>query len=242
MKNKYAYVTLLSSQDYLLALLVLNKSLCSVKSKYPLLVCITENLATETNLNILQKEHIQYKIISTLTYNANIDQILSSNLKNTASKIQIFSLKDYDKLVYLDCDSLILQNIDDLFNYPNGAMLHYSNEKKGMSGLFVINPKLHNEQFYIYLIQNYPNIVDGNLIGDLFFVAIDNQMYQIPEIYFINSSVIKKEYKGLHYGLGEEWKKPFLISSLKEILKYNQYPSYAKYFEYMIPLKKQYNL
>jgi len=35
----------------------------------------------------------------------------------TFSKLNIWKIVDYDKLVYLDADTIVLENIDNLFNY-----------------------------------------------------------------------------------------------------------------------------
>ena len=54
-KLKYSYVTLLSSQEYILPVLVLNQSLLNVKSQYPLLVLITDDVAKDNYiLNVLK--------------------------------------------------------------------------------------------------------------------------------------------------------------------------------------------
>ena len=204
--HNYTYTTLVSSQEYLIAALILNESIKRAGSLYPFLICLTADLATEDNINILKKENINVKIIPVLKYsfpsNGTVD--------NTASKINVFNLKEYDKILYIDADSLILKNIDHLFEKLDGSILHYPSEARGMSGMFLINPKNHNYNIYKFLIENY-NMYDGGIIGHLFFHCISNPEYFIEEKYLFNvysskQDINLKEYYGLHFGLSQ---KPF---------------------------------
>lgn len=65
----------------------------------------------------------------------------------TFTKLNIWKFVDYDKLVYLDADTIVLENIDNLFNYEElsavlggSQMLKY----KGIeSGVLVIKPNIN---------------------------------------------------------------------------------------------------
>ena len=69
--NNYAYVTLLSSIDYLPAIIILNNSFKQVQSKYPLVVAVTENIIQEAEY-YLKQEQILYKVIPVIQYHKNI--------------------------------------------------------------------------------------------------------------------------------------------------------------------------
>ena len=58
------YITLVSSKEYLLAALTLNASLKRVKAKYPLVIAITEDIATTERLSAITAEGAEYIIIS----------------------------------------------------------------------------------------------------------------------------------------------------------------------------------
>ena len=93
-----AYVTLLSSLDYLPAVLILNETLKKVKSKYPLVVGITQNIFSQKIKKILEKNNIIVETIKTLEYSKNVKEKkkdLTNTLK-TASKISLFSLYNYE--------------------------------------------------------------------------------------------------------------------------------------------------
>lgn len=124
--GKRAYVSLLSSNEYLNGVLVLNQSLKNVNSEYELILVINDELNLDTlcelkvrKIKTIQFDKIEYprSTIERMEKNGWIN----SNLYNTADKLRIFSLTEYEKLVYLDADLLILKNIDYLFDYPNGC-------------------------------------------------------------------------------------------------------------------------
>ena len=208
---KMAYCTLLSSEDYLDAVLILNKSLRDVNSQYPLVVMVTNNIANDQLIFILNANGIIWEVIDYLSYSQNM-QIKYKNYSvlNTASKLQIFSLKHWDKLVYIDADTLVLKNIDNLFCYPDGAMLKYDSENFGFSGLFVVIPKYHQEnELYLHLVYN-TDCFDGDLLGKLWFFIRDSKNHQIPEHYMIPYNALMKKYTNnyiIHYNnLIKPWK------------------------------------
>ena len=103
---------------------------------------------------------------------------------NTASKIQLFTLKNWDKLVYLDADVLVLQNIDDLFNRLDGSMIKYSDDTMGFTGMFVFEPRNHQEDEFYPTIMSHHACVDGDLIGKLWFFVRESKEHQIDPKYF----------------------------------------------------------
>lgn len=183
----YAYVTLLSSEDYLPATLILNQNLKDVNSRYPLLVAVTENIYEQVK-PYLEAENILYKIFPFLEYSEATKKIWMQEMGtaytlNIASKFLLFKLYDYDKLVYLDSDIIIYENIDELFNYPDGAM--YNDNGKPFIGLFTFIPKNHNADYY-YVLSNYFERIESDILEPLFFPFKSNPDYRIPFKYYVN--------------------------------------------------------
>ena len=52
---RYAFCTLLSSKDYLVPVLILNRNLHDINSQYPLIVMVTNNIINDVK-NYLDKE------------------------------------------------------------------------------------------------------------------------------------------------------------------------------------------
>ena len=211
--KKQAYVTLLSSKNYIDAVAILALSLQIANSKYPLLVAITEEIFSIELEQLLKNLNCKIKIIKSLEYSLITKKKYNNQaVLNTASKIQIFDFKEWDKLIYLDSDALILKNIDELFKKPDGSMIYIDNQPYGFTGLFIIEPKAHLEKdFYLTLMQHC-NVFDGDLLGKLWFFIKNSPNHQIPYYYFQNytpTNNIDKRIKVIHFcNQPKPWLKP----------------------------------
>lgn len=128
--DKKAYVTLLSTDEYINGLVVLNKSLIEHNAEYLLYCLVTPNISKD-NLTLLEKLNIPY---------IKVEQIYKDNYKNKTAvgfdyqqdennwhhamaKLHIFELTQFSKIVYIDADIVVTQNIDDLFERPHMSCL-----------------------------------------------------------------------------------------------------------------------
>ncbi len=186
----YKYVCVLSTNDYLDGVLVLNENLKHLKSKYPLLCIINENISKETR-DILNKFNIEFNEMK-----ANIPSYYDDSFrwKFTFDKLNIFSLTEYKKIVYLDIDFLILENIDKLFDIEKFSMVSDLNPNNYFcSALMVIKPNMDD---YNNLINLFKEKIEKeeNGIGD----------QDIINEYFDNINEIPIEYnfiKGIEQSL-----------------------------------------
>lgn len=154
--NKYAYVTLLvDDPNYINGVLLLRESLARVKSKYPLYVCVTPNLS-EKSKHILKEADIQTILLpdnintpsNIYEHNKKVDPMRADIWKNTFNKFGIFSLTEFDKIIYCDSDLLFYKNVDHCFELPHmsaavdGEYFNlWSNWKHFNSGFMVIKPE-----------------------------------------------------------------------------------------------------
>ena len=113
--TKETFACVLSTDDYLEGVLVLQENLKFLKSKYDLICLINETITEETK-KILDYFKIKYIEFPKIEYVSKDND--NSHWVNTFDKFNIFKLLDYDKVVYLDSDLLILKNIDNLFTEP----------------------------------------------------------------------------------------------------------------------------
>lgn len=219
-----AFCTLLSSMDYLNSVLILNESIKQSKSSYPLMVMVTKDLINENNLyETLRRKDIIVEIIPKLHYSI-ITRLKHQNkaVLNTASKMNILNMHQYDKLVYLDADMFLLKNCDELFNYKDGSMAWDGHE--GVSTIFVIEPKKHSEFRFMKAAMEQEDCFDGDLLGSCwFFVKSNQENYVIP----------------LKYCYGIEIKEKFFIPEETKIIHlshdnpiWNYSPSYLNGFDY----------
>jgi hypothetical protein len=235
--NRKAFVTLCSTENYLPAVVVLARSFRKVKSKYPLLVAITEELCRpEIVEDILRKEGCIVETVPHLTYTKNVVNKYGSThtVLQTAPKIAVFNLCSWDKLVYIDADVLVTQNIDDLMDRMDGSMVKYAGDDMGFSGLFVFSPRNHSYERYLALQKNFDG-VDGDLLGYLWFYMRTNPDYVIDQNYLVSyweHNACWKA-KAIHYN---NEKKPWLHP--KSFNK--QEFAIAKYYEYLDQVWKDY--
>lgn len=179
-----AYVTLLGTNDFIPGTQGLWQSLQDVKSQYPLIVLINSSI-NKMNRYLLAKKGIKYQEIEDQKYPEGTNEAMAKdgwgswsidNLQVTVQKLSIFKLTEYEKIVFLDSDMIVLKNIDYLFDKPhrsavcdcwilankfpedftnNGFDIEYY---KGINvGLMVIEPKQEDYNNLIKLLLESPN-------------------------------------------------------------------------------------
>lgn len=211
-----AFVTLLSDDKYFDGVVVLKRALQAVKSKHPL-VCV---LSADVEKNI--ENQFSYEGIETIrltdmikTPNRIADNICYAHWNKTFDKLQIWGLTQFEKLVFLDSDLLIMNNIDALFerepfsgvcagkSYPGNE-----NWKGINSGVMVIKPDLKVEQELINLIPFVASEFrkKNRLIGDQDIIQWyltdkwdDNDALQLDEGYNIFGDFLNYYIKDLGY-------------------------------------------
>ena len=161
--KKYAYATFVQGESYLKPSLALLSSYKKNKMKYPFYLFYVENQVEE-------KIELKYfKEIENLNINIYIIKIptMYFNEKQqdwyfncTIGKFEIFKLEQYDKIIFLDSDVIILENIDflfekygnfaapvyDIFSRENSLLKHYY-----ICFIFLIKP---SKKLYQYIHNN----------------------------------------------------------------------------------------
>lgn len=147
--NKHAYVTMLSTDSYLFGVfsfIWINKTNSKIEN---FVVVTNEDIKQETKDRLEEKG---YTVIS--KPKVNIPQSIKNKNKilpycnNTFDKFNIFDLEKYDKIVYLDSDIYVRDNIDELFDKPNMPAVVAGKSFPGNesweelnSGVMVVEPK-----------------------------------------------------------------------------------------------------
>lgn len=145
---KQAYITIVSSEDYLEGVRILYYSMQKVKSAYPLYVLLSESIAhLRPKVEKWGLPVLVAKDISLGEFEAKNDR---QYWNNTFFKLRIFELTQFEKLVYLDNDIILLKNLDHLFSCEHitavqGGKLVYHWEDMS-SGLMVLRPSV--EEFH----------------------------------------------------------------------------------------------
>lgn len=86
--------------------------------------------------------------------------VTHEKLKNTYYTCDVFSLYEYDRVVFMDMDIIVLQDMSDVFNCVAGfaACQSYNKRKDRIlqtvnSGVFVVNKQFLNENEYLRIIE-----------------------------------------------------------------------------------------
>jgi glycogenin glucosyltransferase len=121
------YATIITTDDYLLGALALHKSLMMTSPRHDLLVLLTISISVGSR-RILDRQGVR-----TLTLDREFNMPEKAKATNTRSgmshwnhtlsKLLIFDLTQYEKIVFLDADMMVLQNLDHLFKLPHMSAL-----------------------------------------------------------------------------------------------------------------------
>ncbi len=224
-----AFITLLSSADYYDGVIVLKRSLQAVRSRYPFYCVLAANI-DELIEGRLIKDGIQFV---RLTQHVDTHSRISGGSSferwnNTFDKLQIWGLTQFEKIVFLDSDVLVMNNIDHLFDcepfsgvcagksYPG-----HDNWTGINSGVMVIEPDIHVKRKLIELIPIVSHAYEqkNRLMGDQdvlqWFLKDrwdDNSSLQLDEGYNVFADFLKYYIRSLGYSWEDEaYKKIYVV-------------------------------
>lgn len=171
--DELSYVTIISTDNYLIGALALSKSLKRVKSKYPLTIILSKNIDKSID-KILQQKDINYiRLTDTIEETKNNKDPEYLHWSNTFDKLFIFELIQFKKIVFIDSDMMIVNNIDHLFEmkHMSAVMSDRINDPTCCqlnSGLIVLEPQIGILNQMKGLIQDvsikYQNFGDQDII------------------------------------------------------------------------------
>lgn len=152
MEERKSYVTVLSTDSYLTGVIALFELLKRTKPKISTFtVVINENIKPGTKRRLLQEGYkviLKHSITAPESIRAKNSIGPTSNWNYTFDKFNLFELDEFDKIVYLDSDMYVNQNIDELFDKPHMSAVIAGKSYPGHefwrelnSGIMVIEPK-----------------------------------------------------------------------------------------------------
>lgn len=109
------WTTLLTNKEYLPGLLTLEYSLKRSKSAYPLLVLYPDSLPLEAH-EALDRRRIAKRHVPYLLPTAANDYSNDIRFYDCWTKMTPYSLTEYERVVQLDSDMLVLKNMDELMD------------------------------------------------------------------------------------------------------------------------------
>lgn len=162
-QERYAYITIISSMEYLEGVRTLLYALRKVNSQYPLIVLAPTGFAPRIREPIERWGGIVLEA-EDVFLGGLAEKNARAYWNNTFFKLRVFDLVQYRKLVYIDSDMIVLENLDHLFNMNHisavqGGKLIFGWEDIN-SGLMVIEP---NREEYQALVDLIPLVCENKI-------------------------------------------------------------------------------
>ncbi|KAJ3172833.1 Glycogenin-2 [Irineochytrium annulatum] len=119
----YAFATLLTSDSYLPGALTLAHSLRSHNTQHDICVLVPPTALSQETLAALYRIFTKVIYVAELTSGAaeGLELLGRPELGVTFTKLHVFdpSVMAYERVVFMDADSFVLRNVDELFDYLN---------------------------------------------------------------------------------------------------------------------------
>lgn len=223
-----AYLTLLSNDTYLPGVQVLNRSLKAVSTQYPLFCMLSVSIRNESQ-QILEAEGISCIRLcrSAVEGNINPTDKSFSHWNYTFDKLFAWGLIQFEKVVFLDSDMLIIRNIDHLFEKePFSAVAadcsFPKNEKwiGGLnSGLIIIKPNKEVEKKLLSLIKptikkarlNHLNVGDQDVVKSFLPNWSESHSLHLDEGYNLFADHLSYYIRHLEFTLNRNNGKPIFV-------------------------------
>ncbi|KAF9181581.1 Glycogenin-2 [Haplosporangium sp. Z 11] len=169
-----AYITLLTNNNYASGALVLGHSLRASQTTKQLAILITPSVSRviRDQLATVFDSVIEIGEIDSFS-TKNLQLLGRPELGITLTKIHVFNQTQYSKVVFLDADTLVLRNIDELFDFAAQGTLDDKDRNKRFaaapdagwpdcfnSGVFVCRPS-HEDYTGLIEMANQDGTFDG---------------------------------------------------------------------------------
>ena len=181
--KKFAYCTVITNDDYTPCIIRQKQRMDYLKCKYPFIVLVTDNVEDKV-INKLKENNIEYRIVPLLSFSYN-NKNFRKRLAQTVNKFYSFILTEYEKVLFIEADTIIIKNIDFLFDkydMKNKQLLTFTrheNELWSFGGFFFVKP---SNKFFINILNmlikdkfNYDD--DEHFLNKYFF---QNILLEIP--------------------------------------------------------------
>jgi len=263
-----AYITLLTTDNYIYYVIGLFESWKVTNSKYKLYCAITNNISKKT-LKILEIIGMPYFYIDIEPLQPFIKRSQKLGMVNkyqqASNKLALLGLTQFNKCVYLDSDMLVFHNIDDLFEKPDFssvedcAPVHFRPEEYSLgesafcAGMFVFSPstKLYND--ILELANTLPTNIkwnDQNILAYYLRNWMKKSELHLPCEYEINIAGKENVYNTyLDFGGKDKDIKIKHYVTYKNApfnktyyMRDSVYSEYIKYYNFINDVIKKYNL
>lgn len=245
---KFAYVTLLyGNSNYFLGALLLGYSIKKTGTKHDIVIMVTDDVPKE-QIYVLSKYYNIIKKIDIIK--SHEDYIKKSRFVDVFTKLHVFKLTEYKKVIMLDIDMLVINNMDKLFNlkapaayvpslrkYKHGQPIKKNKFVKNKrlirrinAGLMLLEPNMEHYNFFLSDVKKKKNINLNHEQDYLTYFYADKWTYiHLLYNYLVNYPIVHLSHKyktknihNLHYGSKRKpWN--FVKNGKLNKIKYEQF-------------------
>ena len=195
--SRFAYATIhyegtKRDDEYVLGILVWIESLLASKTKNDIVILLSKNVR-QTTIDQFSKKGCKLRFIDNIENPYKNEKERRNSYKShfefTLNKIYLWSLTDYESIIYMDADNIVLHNIDSLFSCHDVCVV-YMNPCKFHTGLMVLKPNL--DVFYDMIDSLHDvNSYDGADQG--FFTSYFKEAYK-SSLYTSYNTTLYRQY------------------------------------------------
>jgi len=203
---KEAFVTLATNDRYAYGAMVLGQSLRNTGTSRDLVIIITPSVTALTR-GLLARVFSRIVQVDPVDSHdaAHLALMSRPELGTTFTKLHCWNLLEYSKCVFLDADTLILQNVDDLFEHPElSAAPDIGWPDCFNSGVFVFQPnsKTFSELLDLAVTKGSFDGADQGLLNQYFSSwPTDDSSHRLSFLYNMAASTTYTYLPAfLHYG------------------------------------------
>lgn len=172
----HAYVSMIcGGDDYLPGLETLGRSLIETESTAPRVAMVTRDVTPAARARLGAQG---WRVREVESIGNPADDLLMSRFANVFTKLRLWGLVEYDKVVFLDADTVVLRNVDDLFDRPGlAAAPDFLLPDRFNSGVMVVEP---SQDYLDMMLERLPELgsYDG---GDQGFLNELIDWYALPK-------------------------------------------------------------
>lgn len=191
--SRRAFVTLATDDGYAMGALVLAESLHKAATAQQLVVLITDAVSSEVRQQLSEAFHHVYVTSELCSHDDLALSLLGRpELGITFTKLHCWRLTQYQKCVFLDADTLVLQNCDELFDKEELSAIPDTGWPDCFnSGVFVFRPSLETYVKLVSLAATKGSFDGGDqgLLNTYFSSWRSDLSRRLPFVYNVVSSL-----------------------------------------------------
>lgn len=199
----------------------LGRSIDKSGTRHPKVVIHTDDVPSEA-LRRLAEQGWLLREVAPIENPSPSSGMLFDRFASVFTKLRAWQLTEFDKIVLMDADMLVVRNIDDLFERPDfAAAPDFFLPDRFNSGLMVLDPSASTFERMMEALAEYPSYDGGDqgflntFLGDWYAMPVTHRLpagynlhhfiYQFLMGHPSLASALEWEAKVLHYTMQKPW-------------------------------------